>query len=466
MRLFAQRQDGSDVLAEYIWGRNMIELSKESALAQGFFAPALQGVWDRRMPFQDESQFKGFVALLHELAHCLQDNLTGVGHWDWLVRGKMLANAFRFGKNIAWRLHEQQRDLDAVARDYADQSFVNAGDGQWELDAMAARLRGLASDGLVRELRTVSLLELDAYLNVQLVVMWLAGTEKQHEIEAAHRAYYGIMSSPYRDLWLAVLRTLNAGLGEIETPERLTSLMKIATYLLDSALAVPSPSYIRAHGGDREDYLPGVKLIRILCAFHEAPRQFRFFRRDDATRIDGMSRKTRWFKYPSVDRAYKSWLDEFATVSEPWLVPSARGRAALVRQRLKAPAVAASRSPATLVEFEIPFHTRIGSDSGKVLAFGAQVTDEMRAIADSADDALAVYTAMAHHIMGLDSAYWCPRALSQGSRCPLCSEACVRGIVGLNNVPRNDQCTVRSQLASLDWNDSDELRDASMPKWA
>jgi hypothetical protein len=124
--------------AEYIRGQRKLLLHPQSASAQGLYAKILAGISQGVLPVSTEPEFLGLVALVHELAHCLQDYATGVGFWDWLMRAQMQSKALELGRNASWGL-EYRAPLAELQNDYSTRSFVNT--SGWGPYSRRSRLR-------------------------------------------------------------------------------------------------------------------------------------------------------------------------------------------------------------------------------------------------------------------------------------------------------------------------------------
>src|SRR5262245_31591341 len=105
-----------EVLAEYLWGRNTLVLNPYSVLAHGLYAKTLAGLTQRVIPINSAAELRGMVALLHELTHCVQDNATGVGLSDWLVRAEVMPKALEFGRTASWGLDTSSALADLTAK--------------------------------------------------------------------------------------------------------------------------------------------------------------------------------------------------------------------------------------------------------------------------------------------------------------------------------------------------------------
>lgn len=473
MRLAAQSgSSSSQVLAEYLWGQGTLELNPLSALAQGMYAKAMAGITNGFMTAHTGDEFRGLVALLHELAHCNQDMCTGVGFWDWMQRLEALPPIMGEARDLSW-VPQRASSLGALSDRYCTGSLVNAaGFGRdWEGDVLLKHLGGLVTAGAEHRYRTVNVLEIEASLAAYDTIRHLRGDAAQRALVQSNRSLFHVAESPYADLLSAIAGVVLPGqwqAGKIDA-DGYDALLKLTPFLLDIALAVPPPSYLQQHGLALEDFLPGVRLVRLLEALAHVGDMGPVDYSDDIavySAIDKHCRSTPRFTYPGVRDIYAAWMAEFDRVAatEPYRETALRKRA-LCERRLQFEYPVWSRAGTVLMGLEIPFKTRVGVEESIHTLFGSMFTDA-GPLASIEHDAKVTTEAMMHYVLGMQPRYNCPLAVRNNSGCKAQTAACLAGIQGLNTVPRSADCRVHQHLQKWYWNLEQPLPAASRPSWA
>jgi hypothetical protein len=474
MRLYATAGSESDILAEYLWGSSTLVLNPHSELARGLFAKAVAGLGQHVLPVSTDKEFKGLVAVFHELSHCIQDMCTGVGFSDWYTRHRLLHDVLYQGRNASWGL-DSSTALDALRDRYRSESFVNA--SGWgkdtEIGLLREKLKGVVTDGSEGLFRCTTLLELDATLATSRAIHGLFMSDTQRELVGQHHNLFSVMTSPYLQTYLTLVKTF--GLSESTPPDAATRILEntevIGPMLLDIAFAVPPPEYMRARGLDPHDFHPGVRLVRMLSTMSEQDDQnvpaagsehMQYYRWFNET-----CRKTRWCHYPPVEEIFQAWIDELAPLAtDKYCDSRVRWIQGLCKRRIALGYPVWDRSASVVLQLEIPFFTRIGEDDQPhVIVFGSTLTAEGQQLA--AESTMHnVNDSVMHYILGLQPVFVCPRADRDKAQCSAQVQSCLEGIDRLSSTPAAPECLVHRQLERATWNDRTLSRPENAPPWA
>jgi len=460
MRLFSRGWHHPEgVLAEYLWGRSTLVVNPDSPLAQDLYSKSIAALIAGRLPVSSDSDFRLFVALLHELCHCLQDLTTGLGMSDLFSRMAMLPQVLIAGRDASYG-QEWQNRFAALGDQYEQRSFVNTtgwGTGR-ELRLLQRKLGGLAND--VSLFTAVSVLEVEAELSANISIVHLKGSAAQLDIARRNAGVYSPMDSPYA----ATIMELLAVLLPAGTPTRemilqaLEVLDRVGPVLLDLALAVPPPTFLEERSLDADDFHPGVRLARMLDAYHgmgplsAAEREAAGDARTLYPLLEDRCRKTPQYDYPRVKEIYAAWGREFdrLAIESPHFKYTAAWMANLCRRRVKMDYRTWARSPFEILELEVPFQMRAGNVKDVLNLFGQSMTDEGKRMYLEAQFR-EVNEAMMHFMFGVQASFTCPRALEEGG-CPAQTARCFTGITRLSAVPDSEDCLARRQLDAAAWN--------------
>jgi len=473
MRLFARGWEHPEgVLAEYLWGRSTLLVSPDSPLARDLYSKTIASLIAGKLPIDSDADFRLFVALLHELCHCLQDLTTGLGMSDLLCRMEFLPRALEAGRDASYG-EEWQNRFATLGGLYQRRSFVNTSGwgADHELDLLQRKLGGIAND--VSLFRAVTLLEVEAELSANQIIVSLGGSAEQIDIARRNAGIYSPMSSPYAETITELLFGLltNDSPSRQEVHQTLERIDRLAAVWLDLSFAVPPPAFLEERGLDADDFHPGVRFYRMFQEYLRQPAipddEQVALRAAGALYplIEERCRKTQHFEYPPVKEIYEAWADEFDQLA--WATTNFRATATwmanLCRRRTRLDYRVWSRSPFEILQLEVPFQIRAGNVKDVLNLFGHAMTDEGKLQYLEAH-ARAVYEAMMHFMLGMQSSLICPRALEEGG-CPVQTARCFSGISRLSMVPEDEECLVRRQLDAAAWNDR-ALIPEDGPPWA
>ena len=268
-------------VASYEWGSYCIRLLKTLDADKDVVPELLASLAQRAANWSDAREFERTVAILHEAVHCLQDLVTGVGLWDYLL-------AEERWPEVVVELRRNSRTTPFGARvapgrapryqAWQDESFVPQ--SRAAAARRAAHLRSRVA--IVPKIRLTDqgvyaierLLEADAVMQVHLVFESLRKGASQ---VAAMDGKLAVWSAPhmaacyqgvYYDL-IEVCRSWAEADGVPLSGDLIRTAMLLTVLLIDISLAHPSPSFVAASGLALDDYDPGLKFLFLLASLWE-----------------------------------------------------------------------------------------------------------------------------------------------------------------------------------------------------
>lgn len=261
-------------LAAYEWGGGEIifypvaGFNKKGFLTKNLFALHQGVITDGNT--QDD--LVCLLAFLHEYRHYQQDMLTGVGHWDYVARTRQIVNVISLAKQASkdGTAHEP---LSSGLSNYVQQQsacLLQRPEAQ-EIALIEETLAPSESnaDQLAPLLTTRRLLEADAVLHVYMLVVQSRADDATATALCALERFYEFfkMPAPYSDTLLLALSSFNARvLEEVPNANRIKNFLRTTRLMLTMCLAHPDPDTLKRLGHDAQDYLPGVRYIRLLQA--------------------------------------------------------------------------------------------------------------------------------------------------------------------------------------------------------
>src|SRR6476659_8349610 len=81
-------------IANYRWSSHLARFGRLAILESKSFAKILAAFSAGFAPWTDDVEFRSIVAMIHEIAHYLQDVTTGIGNWDFLARSETMGLVF------------------------------------------------------------------------------------------------------------------------------------------------------------------------------------------------------------------------------------------------------------------------------------------------------------------------------------------------------------------------------------
>ncbi len=273
-------------IAQYEWG-SFVTRFNLAPFDKSKFRSILQGLGSGSTSWESSAQLRAHVGFLHELVHYLQDVATGVGHWDDYTRRNHLGSLFRWAVTMS-ELGYGHGDLNESGLSSAVRSdqnrlienllFVPTERTPADLLLRLSRALANANDGQplppneIRALTLESILEGEAVATVFVQIAALKGSVERMGI--VHENTDLLVPTTPDGKYTGSIGTVNAifmhMFGGRPEPEQtggwLRMILSFAAYLFDLALAHPSPKHLERLEASRDDYLPGVKLLRLLRA--------------------------------------------------------------------------------------------------------------------------------------------------------------------------------------------------------
>lgn len=451
MRLFSRIASSDQVIAEYLWGRHTVVLPPGSQLAGDLFPQVVASVLNDKLLARNDAEFREYVGVVHELTHCLQEVTTGLGMWDLLAREDMVSRVLEKARDASYGM-DSQPSVEALGREYRGRSIVNTigwGDDQ-EVPLLQRKLAGLVT-GDVSHFKVVDLLEADATLSAYQTIRSMKAGVAQLEIRRRNQDVFSPHRSPHAKTYSDIAWSFAPETEE--DPVKVQRVFEVlGPILMDLSFAVPPPAYLVSHGLDRDDFHPGVRLVRMLAALHRSgagAEEMGDIVKDSRRLYSFMEeecRVTPHMTYPPVAEIYQAWFDTFTQLSARarHLRGTSAWLASLVEQRLNHEYPVWSRSPAIIVHLQIPFSMHAGTVKGLLQLFSFSASEEGKLLYLESKDR-RLHEAISHYILGMQPAFCCPRAMREDG-CPAQTEACFEGIKRLRELPTSNDCLAYKEL--------------------
>lgn len=440
-------------LAQYRWGSGAIRFTDISAVGRMAPAEIVTEIMKQHSIWDGDAGFRRTVTYLHELVHYLQDLTTGIGHWDFVQRQAaynelMPAIVSQFDAGPSTAPPDARRFNEMVS-----DSFFNGwphADRSWEKQCLADTASGNGwhiEGGDIAELFSMeSILETEAVLQTVVTIMRTDMTPKAQAILRDNISIFNPLRMPekYSGLCQFILHHTMHSLGATDTETfvreiggtdvDLAKLYHLYVFLIDLACAHPPPRYFEETSLRREDFLPGVRLMRYMYAFQNGLPDDA----DDPISTERRLNQACGIAYPTVSEVYRMWAAYF--IAEPQ-TPMVKVRAVNATERISSTDAFAKIANGVAVN-QIPVVYAVAGLSGTYsLRINEHKWDEgYRHLDDSAGwDAVFLESL---------KAFYTPRPFrcSVPPSCPVCRQSCLGGFAFPHEVPPDKDCVVHAYL--------------------
>jgi hypothetical protein len=314
----------------YKWGSLLIRFAAIAPVERRNMGMILASISQHVGKWKTPGEFRGIVALTHEIVHYFQDLTTGLGHHDELTRRRSHRCALIESRMRSWSVDPATARATAVATcekadgPLGDQLILPlAGERARAFCEQASAIPDIAfSKEGVTDFNVISLLEVEAALTVYAHVMSTQTDLLGRTLLDEHQSMWnpGVLPDPYR-VPIATLLGLVLGIYGIERTDKgvktgLNFLGVVIGCLIDLACAYPAQQTITRAGMPDKEFEPGLKLIRALLALHtaDASENERFcdaIRALDYRAAETVILKHCAVKYPTCKEIYTDWEQEF-----------------------------------------------------------------------------------------------------------------------------------------------------------
>lgn len=466
-------------VGDYAWGSNVVRFTHWAQVTKDTAIRSMAGLAQGLSSWDSNAAFRAMIAFHHEIVHYLQDTLTGVGHWDFLVRQRYILKL-----NTLARKYSYDQTLTIPYKSDAARSMISEMRGQLVMlptpkvpvtrrNRVANELRSLGAEHLNPEqpieqaLLIESILEGEAAATVAIQLIRLVKRMPKPQLAIANQnrslwaPYY--MDKRYgQTIWffLSSLDTVfGAGHDKSLNGAYREIYYRLMVFFVDLGCAYPPPGLVEGSGLRPSDYEPGIRIARMFKTFlflnDSETEQFMnaLFRENDVVRAETLLLKRCALPYLSSSRIYQAWADLFAQ-----MMKSDDDRLLLLRhdacrRRVDDPSVGIHKDLFTAVDKQIPiyFMTPRGLNSHHFSLehleseeFSMMVGDLMRHNRDLAS----------MDFFFEDGRFVCP--LAEARMCSTRIPECTSGLGTLNQLPSSLDCRVRDALADAGWHFPDE----------
>ena len=337
--------------------------------------------------WETAAEFRATVALMHETVHYLQDALTGVGYWDYLVRRDTTGELLTLARDLSRKpklsapYHPQTLDaqtasqLQSMAQKllmesvYVPAAILPAARRTQLINSIQVCTGAELPAGEEEPFLVENLLEGEAAATVCLQIYELRGSDRQGEITTDNSSLWkpDAMAPRYRSMLEVFFDMMHRVLGEdaarslIENNPHgyLTTICQLLIFFLDLACAHPSPGLMEERHLSKQDYDPGIKLIRLTRQFQvlseSATRQFfHAFVAGDYLKMETLLLDQCPYPYEHSSEIYQDWAELFQKMMQQDDSRALRLRAECCRNRLAHPSACATKALWGFVEHHSP----------------------------------------------------------------------------------------------------------------
>lgn len=458
----------SQGLATYKWGRSRITLSRFSSYRdRKYLVRVLAGLTQGVGVWENQAEFRAFVALAHEMVHYFQDISTGVGHWDYIQRSAFIPRIltdFLVSTWLSGEAMELKKSTEEMLQEFSSISLYNVYDLRSERALTSIRaLIGQYENyqaGEEEDYTVPRLLELDAVLGVWSLISGLKTSSLGAEIAAQNSQLYWPFrmreeySETFKQMLSAFLTMQGIGTADVdenhEEMSRAISVFKaMMPVLIDLSLAYPPPSYFDDKPDDRRHFEPGIRLIRLMHSLQREVQLSISQSSDLVVLIDEGTRRTPEYCYPPVTEIYNLWVEFFEGrgVDDPvgdW-------RREISQERSSSPSNFAYRRIYDFALRDVPLFIEMPELQSDVIYQTARLIGEQGPDLYWTIKAIDRDMSLAELFLSRGGVpYVCP--LASGGRCEVAVEACRKGIPRLAALPQSAGCSLRSGLESSGFN--------------
>ena len=327
-------------IANYRWSSHLTRFGRLAILESKSFAKILAAFSAGFAPWTDDVEFRSIVAMIHEIAHYLQDVTTGIGNWDFLARSEtmglvfyLLKQRYAFIAANEFRLaRPYQQLLDNELNELRDKLvFVDKLRLPEPRKALLAKkisqvIGAAVSVDRIGPYLLENLLEADAVATTMKVLLRFESTDKEWEFATDNVSLWrlGDMPEVYTESLVDFLAIYERWMGDPLAEQRhqskqspLAIFLGLFSFLVDIACAYPSPAFFASTEKDRAEFEPGLKYFRLLVSMQRFnPQQVQRFwdgyHSDHLSETETALLENCAFPYPTTGDIYSDWAQYLA----------------------------------------------------------------------------------------------------------------------------------------------------------
>jgi hypothetical protein len=445
-------------LASYEWGAGELTFSPEASLRKDLFTRSLIEIAQGFTSLETRDDLLCLVSLVHEYRHFQQDLMTGFGNWDYVARLNAVIERFSLCKYTSG---------DGSISDGAEyiRDFYDMNSERVTLSRPIAKEIEVIGEVLERDFHvsrelaslftTRRILEMDAVLYTSGTIKSLKMSKLANETLLNMGEIYEFVEMPplYAETITFCLSQLHNTVIDDEPPQkRIQSFLFSLRVILNLSLMHPSPDLLDQRGHTWQDYLPGVRLVRLLRATADLMKDSAAiagtpedFDRDLCARTG--------FPYPTYKESLYSWDSQLATLSPNPFQELTQARLFATRKKLyqdnEVPKdneiyrpVFAGENALSMITYDLPlFATRTDGGeqamtmTGRAIVSSDFAYDRKRAILAWRLSSLAV---------GARQNFSCP--LTGKGYCTIQTERCSKPFERFDDLPKNSECRARATV--------------------
>jgi hypothetical protein len=344
-------------IGEYEWGSLLVRFASLAKVSPRIVIEIIAGAIAGNATWTNGAEFRGYIAILHEVVHYFQDAYTSIGHWDYFVKRKYVPDVLAYARLIGW-LTESFPPYPIDNGDIVDPSsdiFDDITTYKSSLQKMLFQLIYPASVGfsnhhselVLKYMRSIqspvpvqsgdeqpftirNLLEAEAAATVWLQIHDLKMADEQWEIAQDNASLFGPGKMPeiYAGTIRNVLQVMDYKFGaktgkdeSVWTGFKLRLSMLLTVLLVDLACAYPTP--VQLESSDlQKDYEPGIRFIRLLSAFQSLAEKETIndfvlaIHNSEFEQAEGFLLQECEFPYLKAADIYKSWITYYGKLED------------------------------------------------------------------------------------------------------------------------------------------------------
>jgi hypothetical protein len=450
-----------DVVGRYRWGSLVCDFPLAPAKAR----TAVEIVAAREadlLEFDSAATGRAVLSLMHEAVHYAQDLTTGVGHWDYVTRHRLVPRLLPWVQAVGaadpyLRLGRQILTSGAANKAFREYKakllFGDYADVQAREAPARAVLRaelGPAVDEADWIIGLDSILETEAMAAVLIEVLGRKMSAATEELlqELATLWDPGRMERKYRDLFAASFLGSGLASSKLSVRSRLLAQSEMISFTTDIALAYPPPILMTRRALDPQQLEPGVRFSRVSRALvamsdSKAAGFLEHWRGRDLEACERILLSEVPVLYPSCREIYQAWVEELESLRDDDDDQVRAVRLEAARARATGRPIVTPKGVHRLIDLSCPLIVR-GSQETQYLWQGLRAVDpraQALYLADLSREERS--TRLVDHYFA-DDPFICP--LAEHKLCSAAQDECRNGWARLSALPARDLCAVRSGL--------------------
>ncbi len=434
--------------------------------------------------WKTNAEFREFIAFNHEMVHYFQDLLTGIGHWDYLVRREYQPKLLTLARDLSWEQIESFlvgeewnypycTDKVISLKKRLEDDLIYLPSSKYPPSRRAALAKAISSipgmqimsdeKPVEQAFLIENILEAEAVAitALQMFNILPSANNLQSEIAILHKSlfvpYY--MSDQYATTIWFVLGSIKATFGinsdEVEKNIVITQMcFHVLTFLVDLACAHPSPYLLIRENLSKLDYEPGLKLARLLRVFlyldvKETEKILELVLKDkDFLQAETMLLSKCKYPYLSSAQIYSDWCNVFTNMMEQDDNRILKLRYKACKYRVSQPNTFVYKDFGISIDAKIPlfFLTPFGLESNGFDWDYLDYDEWTMLTADIMRNRKEL--SLVNFFFGTGR-FVCPLAETQS--CDAATPNCFSGITATSQFPRAPNCLVRDGLEQASW---------------